>query len=362
MASAFFPSSRQFWLYHLGVSACCAAVTLLTIVLWSPLAAQDSAAIAVWFPAFTLAVLVFRQLYKARHWQRLPMGRLIALAVVYGSVAAVLVALCASALTLPFFLDGMAAWYAGQGMRLDLGAYLLRTVASNSLQAQVFICAWIFIYISVTGRRDARARELDHARVQAALREAQLRSLSNQLNPHFLFNSLNNIRFMIHEDAGHADAMLVGLSEILRYSLRAHDGGKVRLGEEVEIIRRYLAIVGVQLEERLRFSIEIPDALHDRLVPPLLLQMLVENAVKHGLEPLREGGALALGASARDGRLHVELVNDKPASAAAGGLGIGTGHVAQRLALLYGARAAHAAFDDGARFRVSLTLPEETLA
>lgn len=360
MALRFFPASRQFWFYHLGAGAFCAAVTLLTIVLWSPLVLQDSATVAVWMLPYTLAVLGFRWLYKRRGWKALPMGRLIALAVVYASVAAVLVALCVTALTLPFFRDELAAWYAARGAPLDLGSYLVRTVSGTSLQVQVFLCAWIFIYISFTGNRDARARELETARLHGALREAQLRSLSNQLNPHFLFNSLNNIRFMIHEDAQRADAMLVGLSEILRYALAGDERRKVRLGEELEIVRRYLAIAEAQLEERLHVAIDIPARLHDCLVPPLLLQMLVENAIKHGIEPLREGGRLVLD-GARDGELlRLAVINDKPAARArTDGLGIGTRHIAQRLALLYGERAAHVVRDDGDAYRFDLALPLE---
>lgn len=367
MATRFFPFERQFWYYHLGASAFCTAVTLLTIVLWSPFALQDSVAVAAWLPPFTLAVLAFRWLYKKRGWKDLAMGRLIILAVIHGSVAAVLVATSVAAMTLPFFWDQVAGYYAMHGIPIALGDYLVRTISSTSLQFQVFICAWIFIYIGFTGNRDARLRELEHAHLQTALREAQLRSLSNQLNPHFLFNSLNNIRFMIHEDAAQADTMLVGLSEILRYSLQGDDRGKVRLGEEVDIIARYIGIVGVQLEQRLRFTIDVPPALHDCLVPPLLLQMLVENAVKHGVEPLRDGGALMVAARLEDEVLHLSVVNDKPndkpaAPDGSNGLGIGMRHVAQRLALLYGARAAHEVEDSGKQYRVTLALPREGAA
>ena len=362
MATRFFPPDRQFWSYHLGASAYCTAVTLLTIVLWSPLVLQDSVATAVWLLPFTLAVLAFRWLYKERGWNRLTMGRLIVLAVAYGSAAAVLVAACVAAATLPFFWDQIAPFYAVRGVPIGIGAYLLRTISSTSLQAQVFICAWIFIYISFTGSRDARVRELDNARLQTALRDAQLRSLSNQLNPHFLFNSLNNIRFMIHEDAARADTMLVGLSEILRYSLRGDDRATVRLAEEISVVERYLEIVGAQLEERLRFTIDIAHTLHDCLVPPLLLQMLVENAVKHGVEPLRAGGALCLSATRVDDALQVVVVNDKPTTPPGGGLGIGMRNINQRLALLYGEAATHAVDDSGSRYRVTLTLPIERAA
>lgn len=360
MALRFFPSSRQFWFYHLGAGAFCAALTLLTIFLWSPLVRQDGVAAVVWLLPYTLAVLGFRWLYKRRGWKALAMGRLVALAVAYASVAAILVAACVAALTLPFFWPELSAWYAAHGAPLELGAYLARTISSSSLQAQVFLCAWIFLYISFTGARDARARELETARLHTALREAQLRSLSNQLNPHFLFNSLNNIRFMIHEDAQRADAMLVGLSDILRYSLAGDERRKVRLGEELDIVGRYLAIAEAQLEERLRVRIDIPTGLHDCLVPPLLLQMLVENAVKHGIEPLREGGELVLN-GARDGALlRLDILNDKPAAHAdAAGLGIGMRNVAQRLSLLYGGLAAQDCRDEGRRFHVRLALPLE---
>jgi len=356
----FFPASRQFWFYHLGAGAFCMAVTLVTVVLWSPLAELDGVSTLLWILPYTLAVLAFRWLYKRRGWKAMRMGRLVLLAGVYASVAAVLVTACVSALTLPFFWNDVAAFYARAGITLDSASYLLRSIYGGSLQAQVFLCAWIFIYISLTGSRDAQVNALETARLQNALHEAQLRSLSNQLNPHFLFNSLNNIRFMIHEDAGRADAMLVGLSEILRYSLAGGERRTVRLGEERAIVERYLAIAGAGLEERLRVRIDIPAQLDDCLVPPLLLQMLAENAVKHGIEPLRTGGSLTLGA-ARDGALlRIEAVNDKPvASGAREGLGIGMRHIAQRLELLYGERAAYDVHDSGASYRVALALPLE---
>jgi hypothetical protein len=358
----FFPRQPQFWWYHLGASAFCTAVTLLTIALWSPLVAQDSAATVVWVLPYTVVVLAFRWLYKRRGWQRWPMARLIPLAFVYGSLAAVLVSSFITATTLPFFWDRLAAYYAAAGAPLALGSYLVRSVSSASLQAQVFICAWIFIYISFTGSRDAREQELANARLQASLKDAQLHSLSNQLNPHFLFNSLNNIRFVIHEDAQRADAMLVGLSEMLRYSLEGAFRDKVRLEEEIAVVERYIAIVGLQLEERLRFTLDIPARLHGCLVPPLLLQMLVENAVKHGIEPLRSGGRVALSARDHEGGLQFVVANDKADPLAGGGgegLGIGIRNIEQRLALLYGTDATHEVRDGNGRYEVVLTIPME---
>jgi hypothetical protein len=363
MAPTFFPRQPQFWWYHLGASAFCMAVTLLTIVLWSPLVAQDSAATVVWVLPYTIAVLAFRWMYKRRGWKHRQMSRLIPLVFVYGSVAAVLVSSFVTAATLPFFWEQLAAYYAASRAPLVMPDYLLRSIISSSLQAQVFICAWIFIYVSVTGNRDAREHELANARLQASLRDAQLCSLSNQLNPHFLFNSLNNIRFMIHEDAHRADAMLVGLSEMLRHSLEGALRDKVQLGEEIAVVERYIAIVGLQLEARLRFTLDIPARLHDCLVPPLLLQMLVENAVKHGIEPLRSGGQVMLSAREHDAGLRFVVANDQPGSGArdigGAGLGIGIRNIEQRLALLYGKDATHEVRDANGRYEVVLTVPKE---
>lgn len=360
MALRFFPRHRQFWFYHLGASAFCVAVTLLTIALWSPLVSQDSVATVAWLLPYTLAVLGFRWLYKQRGWQALSMGRLIGLVFVYGSATAVLVAVVVAALTLPFFWNELLAWYAAQGATFEPGTYLLRTLSGTSLQAQVFLCAWIFIYISYTGQRDARQQELANAQLQASLKEAQLRSLSNQLNPHFLFNSLNNIRFMIHEDAHRAEAMLVGLSEILRYSLEGDRRSKVTLGEEVGMIERYIAIAAVQLGERLRFTTDIPPQLLACMVPPLLLQMLVENAVKHGVEPLRGGGAILLSACQEENSLRFVVANDMPAAPGMqAGLGIGMGNVAARLQLLYGDAALQTVRTTPGRHEVALVIPKE---
>lgn len=363
----FLPRDRQFWLLHLGATAFTASVTLLTVILWSPLRAQDGAAALAWAPPFTLAMLGFRWMYKRYAWQRWNMVRLVVAAVAYASVAAVFVTVCVTAMTLPFFWSELKSFYAASGMPLVAADYLLRSIASASLQAQVFICAWIFIYISITGQRDARVRELAHAKLRASLKDAQLRSLANQLNPHFLFNSLNDIRFMIYENAAHADAMLVSLSDILRYSLEGALREKVPLADELAMIERYIGIVGVQLESRLRFSMDAPAHLRSCLVPPLMLQMLVENAIKHGAASMREGGAVHVSVCEHGPSLRLAVVNDKPSAsqqtgeggAGTAGLGLAVRNIEQRLQLLYGGAARHSIASSGQRHAVTLDIPKE---
>lgn len=364
MGFHFLPRDRQFWLLHLGATAFTVSVTLLTVMLWSPLREQDGAAALAWAPPFTLAMLGFRWMYRRYALQRWSMGRLIVAAVSYASVAAVFVTICVTAMTLPIFWNDLKSFYAARSMPLVATDYLLRSIASASLQAQVFLCAWIFIYISITGQRDARDREVANARLEASLKDAQLRSLANQLNPHFLFNSLNDIRFMMYENAAQADAMLVGLSDILRYSLEGALREKVPLAEELAVIERYVGIVSVQLESRLRFSIDAPVQLRSFLVPPLMLQMLVENAIKHGAASMQQGGAVHVSISARGPNLRLTVVNEKPTAACARGdsgpgLGLAIRNIEQRLHLLYGSAARHTSSSMGRQYEVTLDIPKE---
>lgn len=358
MALQYFPASRPFWLLHVGAMALTGAITLLTAYLWNSLTPSYIAASLLWSLPYTVAVLGFRWLYQRRGGSALPMGTLILAIVVYGTLAGLLVAASVAAVITPCYWSELTATH---GVDFDVGGYLRRKIISDGLQSQLFICAWAFIYVSVTGNRRIRETELSNLRLQASLKEAQLSSLSNQLNPHFLFNAINNIRFMIHEDANQADAMLVALAEVLRYSLDSSQHQSVPLSQELAIVDRYLTIAKAQLERRLDFSIEAAPALLNFGIPPMMLQMLVENAIKHGLEQLPAGGTLRLNVREDGAQLLVEVSNSCPAHphAAVPSTGIGHANIRQRLALLYGDQATLTATRTDDAYRVLLTVPKE---
>lgn len=356
----FFPRDRQFWLYHCSALAVGLAVTLGMAVLWGYMVGYQVASSLAWVPIYTLAALGFRWLYLRYSGHTAPMGRLIAFAVIYSAVAGLAIAALLQLLVMPFFWPKFLAKFQSTGRPLDYADFLLMNIRSDGVVNQMFVLVWGFIYVSVTTSRRAHKTEMSNLRLQNNLKEAQLSSLSNQLNPHFLFNSLNNIRFMIHENAQRADNMITSFSEILRYSLESSTRGKVSLGHEVSIIEKYIAIVGTQLEERLRFRIAIGHELHEALVPPMVLQMLIENAIKHGLDQLHAGGTLTLEAAQQDGDLVFKICNDMPATIEPrDGMGIGLRNIAQRLALLYGERASLAIANTASQFSVILTLPLE---
>jgi hypothetical protein len=212
-----------------------------------------------------------------------------------------------------------------------------------------------YLYLAFEARHAAERRVL-HTEVTA--REAELRALRAQLNPHFLFNSLNSINALVGSDPEGARRMCEGLGDFLRRTLALGARDSVTLGEELALVERYLGIEQVRFGERLRVERAVdPDAAICR-VPPLLLQPLVENAIKHGIQDMVDGGAIRIEAR-REGEL-LRVVVENPVDEAAParrGEGLGLENVRRRLEV-FGARDArlHSA-RKGDRFRVTLTLP-----
>jgi two-component sensor histidine kinase len=191
-------------------------------------------------------------------------------------------------------------------------------------------------------------------------REAQLRALRAQLNPHFLFNSLNSVRSLIAENPQRAASMVTGLSEILRYSLTSDRKDTVSLAEELGVIDEYVDVERVRYEDRLRVEQSIDPRALDTQVPPMILQTLVENAVKHGISTAPRGGVVRLEALVRDGRLEVVVTNTGKFKPAFDNGGFGLHNAAERLRLLYGNRAS-LTIKEASRDEVECTVAELVL-
>lgn len=185
-----------------------------------------------------------------------------------------------------------------------------------------------------------REREVETAQLQKELVEARLEALRMQLNPHFLFNTLHAISALIHDSPAAADRVLARLSELLRLSLDQTKPQEVPLSEELAFLDRYLEIEKTRFAERLRVQMEISAEATQALVPYLILQPLVENAIRHGIEPRENVGLLKISASRVDGRLRL-LVRDNgdgltDKGSAAPPQGIGLSNTRARLSHLYG--------------------------
>jgi two-component system, LytTR family, sensor kinase len=210
----------------------------------------------------------------------------------------------------------------------------------------IHVPQWMLFYGVILGattafdsqsRSLARERQAVELRVQLA--ETQLRALRHQLHPHFVFNTLQAVSTLIHRDTLAADALLGQLSALLRRLLDHLDRGEVSLAEEFAFIESYLAIERARLGDRLSVSIDLPPALVGCQVPPLLIQPLVENAVKHAVVQRRAGGHIGLAARRAGEQLDIEVCDDGPGLPASFGpqqFGVGLRAMSSRLTALYG--------------------------
>jgi two-component system, LytTR family, sensor kinase len=187
-----------------------------------------------------------------------------------------------------------------------------------------------------------RERELRASQLESRLAQAQLEVLRTQLQPHFLFNTLHTISaFMQEGEIEAADRMISRLSDLLRLALESTGAQEVALRQEMDFLRRYLEIQQIRFQDQLRVTLDVPDELLDACVPSLILQPLVENAIKHGVTSRAEGGEVTVGIASDDGRLRVTVRDDGPgitATAVRASGGNGVANTRARLEQLYGDR------------------------
>jgi two-component system LytT family sensor kinase len=203
-----------------------------------------------------------------------------------------------------------------------------------------FMLLWSAAYFSLHYFDNLRQAEIDKWKLTAAVREAEMNTLKAQINPHFLFNGLNNIRALVLENPLRAREMMTHLSDLLRYSLQLNSREQVPLARELEIVAHYLTLESLQLEERLHYSIDVAPATREVLLPPMTLQLLVENAIKHGIAPRPGGGDIHISAQLEGpGQVLITVRNPghfQPNPAAPGHTGVGLPNAHERLQLLFG--------------------------
>jgi two-component sensor histidine kinase len=252
----------------------------------------------------------------------------------------------------------LLAWLPGLGALPQRVATALPVL--TGLGILLYLASVALSYLLLAQDRALEA-ERKGAELQLLAQESELKALRAQLNPHFLFNSLNSLSALTALDPARARQMCVLLSDFLRRSLGLGERRLVALREELELARAYLAIEQIRFGARLQLDWAVDPAAESALLPTLLLQPLVENAIKHGIAALPEGGTLALAAEVVDG--HVILKVDNPVDAEAPapqGLGLGLRQVHQRLLGRFGSRARfEAGVQDGVH-RVTLVFPLET--
>ncbi len=209
------------------------------------------------------------------------------------------------------------------------------------LQHSILFFAWLCLYFFYHLFDRLNRSEIERFQLMTSVKEAELRALKSQVNPHFIFNSLNSLRALIDEDPARARTAVTQLANLLRYSLKSGELETVPFEEELGVVNDYLALEQVRHEERLRLRLNIAPNTLQLPIPPMLLQTLVENAVKYGISRSAEGGEIAITAINEGGALRIQVSN--PGELAPGvqvpSTGLGLRNAAERLRLIFGERA-----------------------
>jgi two-component system, LytTR family, sensor histidine kinase AlgZ len=243
-----------------------------------------------------------------------------------------------------------------QGLDARYDAHSAIIVVSGVLLYLVNV-GFFYVLIAVEASRAAEARVLE---TTVFARDAELKALKAQVNPHFLFNSLNSISALTSSDPAKAREMCILLAEFLRMTLGLGEKSSIPLSEELSLLHRFLAIEKVRFGSRLQMTEEITEECKNMLIPPLLLQPLIENAVTHGIANLPDGGSVRLAADCQGGRLSIVVENTFDAeSTPSHRNGMGLQNVRQRLEARYQKLANMRVTADAAQFQVSLSLPAE---
>ena len=248
----------------------------------------------------------------------------------------------------------------------------LNAIVSSGLDWYFFIVAWAVLYIALSYAAKVRFAERSAAQYRAEAQTAQLRALRYQINPHFLFNTLNSLSSLVLRQRGdEAERMIMNLANFFRTSLTADPTEDVPLSDEIRMQRLYLDIEQIRFPERLQVVVDVPPNLEDATVPGMLLQPLVENAIKYGVARSTRPVTVTIRARSAHGTLYVTVEDDgatepeigQPQFEKTQGHGVGLRNVCDRLAACFGAQATcqYGARPEGG-FRVALSMPLRMLA
>lgn len=335
----FFPRDTFFWVVHVTgwLFYLCPGLTvgLLKNNYDSQLFVADLTRFLLSLPV----LLLFRHLYNHYDWHLKHPFELLSLMVGYNFLTAFFVAWLVQ--NNVWFTHEWLAWFDAPFLVTTRDADELQLSWIASLGVQL---AWCFIYVVIKSSGRNQANEIERIQVQNKLKDAQINTLTGQISPHFLFNGMNNIINLMDEDIPKAQHSLRAFSDMLRFSLTSHTREKVSLEEELQLVANYLAVAAIHLEDKLRFKLHVTETARQLLVPPMILQMLVENAIKHGISLQKKGGELNVVIDDSGEDLICLVSNDgylenNRKKETLSKTGVGIDNIRQRLHLLYGENA-----------------------
>lgn len=278
------------------------------------------------FVNFTLGIIVthlYRMFLIRTGWLNLPLYKIIP----RGIIGVVGMSLMLTAINIP--LDRLTYPPFAQ-LTLDLGVFL-----SYFFNLSKYILLWTLTYHLFQYWERSLKAERDRYQIAAALKENQYNNLKTQLNPHFLFNSLNSIRTLVDMNPELSKTAITQLSNLLRSSLQMGKHKTVPLKDELQTVKDYLAIEQIRFDERLKLQFDIQPETEMIPVPPMMLQTLAENAIKHGISTLKQGGEINILSFRNNGSLHIEITNSGQYNPKPNHDGVGVENTVERLKILY---------------------------
>ena len=287
--------------------------------------------IALWILLGILGIIFshFYRLYiKKNNWANLTLKKIIPRILIASFVVALII-------YIPIYISGYLL-----GVEKD-AEHLAAAIIASVLNVTSVVLVWSLIYFAIHYFENSKKAEIETLIFEAAVKDFELKTLKAQLNPHFMFNAMNSIRALIEEDPQNAKDAITKLSNLMRYTLKIERTETVSLAEELKTIQDYLDLEKIRFEERLNYKIKsTADA--DRVeIPPMMVQTLVENGIKHGISKITTGGEVDVEAKVSGSNLIIEIRNTGKfdEEALKNSRGFGVSNTKHRLSLLYGENA-----------------------
>lgn len=317
---------RAYWICQIGGWSFYIASNLFFFSLNNVINLRDLISYALWLPIGVGLTHGYRFLIKRLNILKLP----------YTAQIPIILVSCFILSALFFFFNLVVAG------SLDLVGYDKLTLVAymrTILDVSIMFILWSIVYFGFQYFENYKRAEIQNLKLEANAREVELNTLKSQLNPHFMFNSMNSIRALVDENPAKAKQAVTQLSNILRSTLMIHKNRLMSLDEELALVKDYLELEHIRYEERLCYSFDIDPASRRCLVPPMLLQTLVENGIKHGISKYPEGGHIHIYTSYQHQILCIRIYNSGQIGSELPETGFGLINTRQRLSLLFGHRA-----------------------
>jgi two-component system, LytTR family, sensor kinase len=317
--------STIYWISQISGWSLFLAVNLAAIAFFDTLTWERVLLFTLYTSAGLLLTHQYRLKIKKKDWLNYPLKKIIPLVLLACIVIGTIM------YGLHFSVNQLFNIYEPRGS--ITGSLFIGILNTSSI---VFL--WSLIYFSVHLFENYKRTEIESYIWEAAVKDFELKTLKSQLNPHFMFNAMNSIRALIEEDPEGAKNALTRLSAILRYSLKIERSETVPLEEEMQTVRDYLLLEQIRFEERLKYELNIDPKSLKMEVPPMMIQTLVENGIKHGISKRTEGGMIMVETTLNGSKLFINITNTGHIEDDAMRLsrGFGINNTKHRLSLIYG--------------------------